>query len=282
MYDVIQVSGMRRLNVLLAFAVSVTGAATFLNGCESSAPMEEPIAPASTAAPIQDVTANALDAPASTAAPIQDATATALDAPASTAAPIQDVTATALDAPTSTAASLTEATATTSNVADSPTMPTPAPEEDDGLEFAPLESLETSGKDEGITTADQDPPKGDGESEGSVQGQTYTWEDGGRTLMAYLQTDIVVEKGSDGLPRDIVAADEGGTNIVRSADRQSKGDTLPVFRSESGELMTLPGGVLLVLSAQWSRSETNAFFSSNGIKMDRVSELGYIANGFFI
>ena len=246
MYDVIRVSGMRRLVVLLAFAVSVTGAATFLNGCESSAPMEEPIAPASTAALIQDVTATALDAPTSTAAP------------------------------------LTEATATTSNVADSPTMPTPAPEEDDGLEFAPLESLETSGKDEGITTADQDPRKVDGESEGSVQGQTYSWEDGDRTLTVHLQTDLVVEKGSDGLPRDIVAADEGGTNIVRSADRQSKGDTLPVFRSESGELMTLPGGVLLVLSAQWSRSETNAFFSSNGIKMDRVSELGYVANGFFI
>ena len=42
MYDVIRVSGMRRLVVLLAFAVSVTGAATFLNGCESSAPIEEP------------------------------------------------------------------------------------------------------------------------------------------------------------------------------------------------------------------------------------------------
>ena len=67
---------------------------------------------------------------------------------------------------------------------------------------------------------------------------------------------------------------------VRTDNR--RGDTLPVFRSESGELMTLPGGVLLVLSAQWSRSETNAFFSSNGIKMDRVSELGYVANGFFI
>ncbi len=142
MYDVIQVSGMRRLVVLLAFAVSMTGAATFLSGCELSAPMEDPIAPASTAAPIQDVTA------------------TAFDAPMSTAAPIQDVTAAAPDTPTSTAAPPTEATATTSNVADSPTMPTPAPEEDDGLEFAPLESLETSGKDEGITTADQDLPKG--------------------------------------------------------------------------------------------------------------------------
>ena len=46
--------------------------------------------------------------------------------------------------------------------------------------------------------------------------------------------------------------------------------------------MTLPGGVLLVLNAEWSQSETNAFFSTNGIKMNRVSELGYVANGFFI
>ena len=46
--------------------------------------------------------------------------------------------------------------------------------------------------------------------------------------------------------------------------------------------MTLPGGVLLVLSSGWSQAETNAFFSNNGIKMDRVSELDYVANGFSV
>ena len=97
-----------------------------------------------------------------------------------------------------------------------------------------------------------------------------------------LQTDLVVEKDSRGLPRDVVSANEGGTNVVRSAEGQSKSNTLPVFRSESGALMTLPGGVLLVLSSEWSQAETNAFFTSNGIKLDRVSELGYVANGFFV
>ena len=97
-----------------------------------------------------------------------------------------------------------------------------------------------------------------------------------------LQIDLVVEKGSGGLPRDVVSAGEGGTNVVRSADGQSKSDTLPVFRSESGALMTLPGGVLLVLSSEWSQAETNAFFSNNGIKMDRLSELDYVTNGFFV
>ena len=195
-------------------------------------------------------------------------------------------------APTNTAAPPQEAAATTPYEADpTPTpvptaepSPTPSPVQtaDDELEFAPTDSLETSGRDGGITEVDQETSKKGGSSAGPVQGQTHTWEDGDRTLTVYLQTDLVVEKGSDGLPREIVEADDDGTGVVRSADRQSTGDTLPVFRSESGSLMTLPGGVLLVLSAEWSQAETNTFFSNNGIKMDRVSELSYIANGFFI
>ena len=115
-----------------------------------------------------------------------------------------------------------------------------------------------------------------------MQGQAHTWEDGDRTLTVYLQDDLVVAKGSDGMPRDIVAADDGGTNVVRSADAQSRSGTLPVFRSESGDLLTLPGGVLLVLDSTWSEAQVNSFFSDNGIKLDQVSELSYAANGFFI
>ena len=46
--------------------------------------------------------------------------------------------------------------------------------------------------------------------------------------------------------------------------------------------MTLPGGVLLVLDAEWTSSQTNAFFSRNAIKLDRVSDLGFLPNGFFV
>ena len=153
----------------------------------------------------------------------------------------------------------------------------------DGIEFVPVDSFGTSGKQEPITVVDQDfPQKGGPSAVDPVQGDPYTWQDGDRTMTVRLQTDLVVEKGSDGLPRDIVSANEGGTNVVRSADGQAKRSTLPVFRSESGALMTLPGGVLLVLSSDWSQAETNAFFSDNGIKMDRVSELDYVANGFFV
>ena len=184
-------------------------------------------------------------------------------------------------APTRTATAPQVAATTTPYPVDLSPTPSPVVTADDEIEFAPDHSLETSGRDGGITEVDQDDSK-KGSSTGLVEGQTYTWEDGDRTLEVYLQTDLVVEKGSDGLPRDIVEADDSETIALRSADRQSKDDTLPVFRSESGSLMTLPGGVLLVLSAEWSQAETNAFFSDNSIKMDGVSELSYIANGFFI
>ena len=164
-------------------------------------------------------------------------------------------------------------------------VPTPAPpaSASDGLEFAPVDSVGSSKKQEAIAVVDPDSrQKGGPGAAGPVEGDPYTWQDGDRTMMVKLQTDLVVEKDSGGLPRDVVSASEGGTNVVRGADGQSKSDTLPVFRSESGALMTLPGGVLLVLISEWSQAETNAFFSNNGIKMDRVSELGYVANGFFV
>ena len=174
------------------------------------------------------------------------------------------------------AAVSTETTATAST-------PTPTPSASDGIEVVPLDSFGTSGKQESITVVDPDSPQKGGPGDtGPVQGEPYTWQDGDRTMSVRLQTDLVVEKGSDGLPRDVVSANEDGTNVVRSADGQSNSDTLPVFRSESGALMTLPGGVLLVLNSEWSRAETNAFLSDNGIKVDRVSELDYVANGFFI
>ena len=158
----------------------------------------------------------------------------------------------------------------------------PAPSDDDGLEFVTADTNETAARYGGIAAAGQDTsPKGD-TPVGPVQGQPFKWEDGDRTLPVSLQTDLVVEKGSDGLPGEIVEAEDGGASVVRSADGQSKAQTLPVFRSESGSLMTLPGGVLLVLSPEWNQVETDAFFSDNDIKMDRVSELSYVANGFFI
>ena len=253
---------MRKLVVLLTIVGLLSSVMTVLAGCGSSAPTGQPT---ETPPPLLTPTATA-------STPLVD-DALSTPTPASSAgegtefAPV-DCSGTSKATPP---------------VDDSAPTPTPVSSADDGLEFEPVDSLGTSGKQESVAVADPDSPqKGDPGATGPVQGDAYTWQNGDRTMTVMLQADLVVEKDSGGLPRDVVAADEGGTNVVRSADGQSRSDTLPVFRSESGALMTLPGGVLLVLSSEWSQAQTNAFFSDNGIKLDRVSELDYAANGFFV
>ena len=126
-------------------------------------------------------------------------------------------------------------------------------------------------------------PKDDPVDPDSAQGRTYTWEDGDRTLKVQLQSDLAVQKVASGSRGDIVARNAGGGSIVnKGPGARAESDELPVFRSESGALMTLPGGVLLILDPEWSRSQTDAFFSGNAIKLDRVSELGFVPNGFFV
>ena len=131
-----------------------------------------------------------------------------------------------------------------------------------------------------------------------VEGQPYTWQDGDRTLTALLQPDLMV--GEDGKIADLDEEESEDTVVTRGSEgdavvtRGIKGDTVtqggssagsdaqPVFRSESGELMTLPGGVLVALNPEWSEEDTDAFFVGNGIKLNRVSDLGFLANGFFV
>ena len=126
-------------------------------------------------------------------------------------------------------------------------------------------------------------PKGIPDSRQPVQGTPYTWQDGDRTLSVHLQEDLVVEGDGSNSAANIVQAQPGGSSIVAKGEGYvSSNDDLPVFRSQSGSLMTLPGGVLLVLNEEWTQAQTNGFFADNGIKLDRVSELGYITNGFFI
>ena len=109
----------------------------------------------------------------------------------------------------------------------------------------------------------------------SIQGQVYTYEDGDRTVRVRLQADL--EVSGDGR-----AARSSGAHIV-TKDSSRRGTGLPVFRSESsGALMTLPGGVLLVLDAEWSTAQTSAFFARNRIKLSRVSALEITTNSFFV
>ena len=114
------------------------------------------------------------------------------------------------------------------------------------------------------------------------QGKTYSWEDGDRTLNVVLQEDLVVEKSSEIVTEDVVVVKGVADSIVQKQARHDT-DAGPVFKSESGgELMTLPGGVLLALDPDWDESQVDDFFTQNNISNDRVSELDFIENGFVI
>ena len=110
-------------------------------------------------------------------------------------------------------------------------------------------------------------PKG-----GSGGDGVYTWRDGDRIMTVRLEPGGVAQKSPP----------IGDGKSVRNVER-SGGDAGPVFRSESGgELMTLPGGVLLVLDPSWTGSDADAFFSRNGIKRSRVTELTFTRNAYFV
>ena len=104
---------------------------------------------------------------------------------------------------------------------------------------------------------------------------SYTYNDGDRTLTVFLDSDLMIGGDSGGTT-------DGGTITTRSTDSQRRDNELPVFRASSGSLMTLPGGVLLLLNEDWTSAQVDTFFSTNEINRTKVSELGWIDNGFFI
>ena len=117
---------------------------------------------------------------------------------------------------------------------------------------------------------------------GSNRGAVFTYKDGDRTMRVVFQNDLVVQKTAANTPDDIVIAKGARDSIVRRQDKHGQ-DARPVFRPESGGgMMTLPGGVLLVFDAEWDQSEIERFFLGNNIATDRISELGYLTNGFLI
>ncbi len=117
---------------------------------------------------------------------------------------------------------------------------------------------------------------------GAGQGTVYTWQDGDATRRVVLQGGLIVQETASIGSDDVVVVEGVKHSIVRRQAGHGH-DSLPVFRSESGgELMTLPGGVLLALDPEWDESRVEIFFLENDISKDRTSELTFIENGFFV
>lgn len=113
------------------------------------------------------------------------------------------------------------------------------------------------------------------------RGPVYTWRDGDRTLKVHLQEDLVVSRKGIVAAGATAIARTGNGTIVRVASA-SEVEGQPVFRSTSGALMTLPGGILLIFDPGWGEAESDRFFAANGIAKERLSPLGAIPNGFVV
>ena len=145
----------------------------------------------------------------------------------------------------------------------------------------PVGSDDNAGGSGGMT---QDEPAG-GEPLGDTQleesGQTgvvpissantYTWQDGKYTRTITHQADLTV-----------TASAEGGSEIGPRQAGGAQSDSQPVFQSDTGETMTLPGGVLLVLDAEWDQARIDRFFKDNHVDRGLVQERTFTTNAYFI
>ena len=120
------------------------------------------------------------------------------------------------------------------------------------------------------------------QGQGGSGNTEYAWKDGDRTLTVTLQPDLVVDEDDSDTSKSDGGVGASGGAVVKSVEGQDQKSGQPVFKSQSGALMTLPGGVLLVLDADWTTTEVNAFFATNSIKLDQVSELDFVDNGYFV
>ena len=117
---------------------------------------------------------------------------------------------------------------------------------------------------------------------GASAGDEYTWHDGDRVRRVTLESGLVAQPTSRNAADDVVTRDYGETSIVARRERHATGDAQPVFRSSGGELMTLPGGVLLVLDDDWDQARVDRFFADNGVAAGNAERRDWAVNAFFI
>ena len=74
---------------------------------------------------------------------------------------------------------------------------------------------------------------------------------------------------------DIIVREGHTESIVEWQPRHDQQDTQPVFRPDSGSIVTLPGGVLLVLDGEWSQTRVDTFFAGQGIAAEPRRAAGF-------
>ena len=254
-----------RLRIVRRFAAGGV-AIILLTGCDTSPAAPQPTVeatPAVSASPAGDTSGSA---------PTQaEATRTAEPTPVPTQVPTRE-------------AKTPEPSATPTPRAEAP-PPTERPPKrttSDGSERAAGDdTVPPSEKVQGTPTS-RSKVAGDATRPASSQEQEYTWHDGDRLVRVRLHADLVVQPSSANTDDDVVARDDGETSVVQKQPRHEVAETDPVFRSQGGDLMTLPGGVLLMLDAAWDQTRVNRFFSDNGIDSSGVQRRDFAVNGFLV
>ncbi len=199
-------------------------------------------------------TADPQTAAAQPASGVEDTPSDSSDVVAQTSVAVSSDPSASTKSASSTTTSTTATTTTTTTL-----MPEPTPTSSDPAPLA-VELVADTRTDANTKTA---PTTTAAITEG---GQVYVWYDGDRMLRVRLQSDLTVQTGFDG---------QGDAIVARSAvTTQANGQALPVFRSESsGNLMTLPGGVLVVFDSDLDDAQISKFLTAQGISKDRVSTM---------
>ena len=110
----------------------------------------------------------------------------------------------------------------------------------------------------------------------------FTWRDGADIRRVWLQNDLVLQPTSENAPDDVVLHFGDEESIVARSARHNGQHVEPVFRSAGGILMTLPGGVVLILSESWDSARVSGLFEQQGIDSGRVEPMGFAPNAFLV
>ena len=276
----------------MATAAVLVAAAALAGGCGTSGPSSRgaPVSTPATSPPASETAtpraspAPSSTGPAATATPAADAGSTGTPAPADTATPVPTSTVAPARGATAAAASTPAPTSTVAPArGDTPvaaSTPAAATVRQDRAPAQEAVSTRTPGL---VLAAASSSVETKGSFAQVDEGMVYTWQDGDRTRRLILQSGLVVQPSTKNTPADVVEAVIGGTSIVRRQAHHEQSGALPVFRSATGgSLVTFPGGVILVLDAEWDQARVARFLAENGIAMHRVQSAGSFPNGFFV
>lgn len=104
-----------------------------------------------------------------------------------------------------------------------------------------------------------------------------TWRDGDRTRTVWqAPADKVAVRGQ--------ASGQAGSQTDGEVGGQASGQGGEelVFYDESGQRMSLPGGVVMVFDPGWSTARIDALLAGQGIARNRIETRGFTVNAYFV